>query len=58
MNYAAIGALVRHALTVGAGYLAGQGIITTDEVDIAVGAIMGLAGIIWSIWRKYNPGNN
>ena len=44
-----IGALVRHGLT-GGGLV---GVISEDEVKQLLGAIAALAGIVWSIWQKF-----
>lgn len=44
--------LLRHVLTMGGGYVAAQGGLSPVEVETAVGAIMALAGIGWSLWKN------
>ena len=46
--------LVRHALTFGGGFLASKGIVEASQVEIAVGAIVTLVGIVWSALSKSN----
>lgn len=48
----AMGAL-RHALTAGGGALVTQGIITNDQANWAVGAVVALVGLAWSAIEKY-----
>jgi len=43
---------VRHILTFGGGYLASAGIIAEAQIEIAVGAIITLVGIVWSAFDK------
>lgn len=45
-------ALVRHLLTLGAGFLASRGVIASSETEVMVGTGIGLVGIIWSIIDK------
>lgn len=44
--------LVRHALTTLGGFLAAQGTIEASEVELAVGAIVTLIGVVWSVLAK------
>jgi hypothetical protein len=44
--------LVRHLLTLGAGFLASRGVIASSETEVMVGTGIGLVGIIWSIIDK------
>lgn len=44
--------LVRHALTTAGGFLAAQGTIEASEVELAVGAIVTLIGVVWSVLTK------
>lgn len=43
---------VRHVLTFGGGYLASANIIEASQVDVAVGAIITLVGVVWSAIDK------
>lgn len=52
MNWDQMQGLIRHALTVGAGYLASVGVIGGSDVEVGVGALMGLLGIGWSVYSK------
>lgn len=54
MNMEMILGLVRHVLTFAGGYLTTQGLATTDEVQGGIGAIVTLAGIVWSVIAKKN----
>ena len=44
--------LARHALTTAGGTLVSKGLMTTDDLSTAVGAVLTLAGIVWSIISK------
>lgn len=55
MNKDMILGLVRHILTFGGGLLAGNGVIGESEVEIAVGALVTLIGVVWSAWQKKKP---
>ncbi len=54
MPFETISALVRHGLTTAGGSLVSVGVISASEVQAFVGAGMTLAGIVWSILRKWN----
>ena len=44
--------LARHILTFGGGLLVTNGYLASGEVEVAVGAIVTLAGLAWSAWDK------
>ena len=44
--------IVRHAMTIAGGYLAGAGHLSPTEVETLIGAVVAIAGIIWSILQK------
>ena len=44
--------LVRHVLTLVAGALGSKGLIAANEQEVLVGSIIGLSGILWSIFDK------
>jgi hypothetical protein len=48
-----LGGLVRHALTVGGGALAAQGIVTNSEAELLGSAAMIVGGLFWSAGRKW-----
>jgi hypothetical protein len=52
MNAAAIGGLVRHALTTAAGAAAAAGYLAESDVSVVVGGIMALLGVAWSLYQK------
>jgi hypothetical protein len=52
MNIATILGLVRHILTFGGGFLVTNGAIASSDLEVAVGAITTLVGIIWSALSK------
>jgi hypothetical protein len=44
--------IVRHVLTIAAGYLVGSGHLDDATAQQAVGALIGLAGVVWSVVAK------
>lgn len=49
--------LLRHVLTIAAGSLASRGVIGENEVEITVGSVLGIIGVIWSVIdKKRNQG--
>lgn len=52
MTKDAILGLVRHVLTFGAGWLVAQNFVTASGAETAVGAIVALVGVAWSIFDK------
>jgi hypothetical protein len=52
MNKAAVLGIVRHVLTFAGGYIAAKGIADQALVNEAIGAVMTLIGIAWSIKDK------
>jgi hypothetical protein len=44
--------VLRHVLTTAGGAVAAQGHISEDEVSTAVGALLALVGVVWSVWQK------
>jgi|TARA_R100001244_G_scaffold928_2_gene1631 hypothetical protein len=44
--------LVRHILTAGGGYLVAKGMIDEGGMETVVGAIIALAGVVWSALAK------
>lgn len=52
LTWETISGLVRHLLTFGGGFLVTNGTITNDELGLAVGAVITLGGIAWSVLSK------
>ena len=52
MNAEVLGGIVRHILTGIGGYFVATGMIDAGTMDIAVGAIVALVGVAWSVWTK------
>lgn len=52
MNMEVLGGLIRHALTVAGGYFVASGGIDQPTMEGAVGAIMTLLGVAWSLYAK------
>lgn len=52
INNAIVGLIVRHALTIGGGWLAAKGIISNDDSKLAIAAVFTLLGVGHSIWGK------
>lgn len=44
--------IVRHAMTIAGGYLAGAGHLSPTEVETLTGAAVAIAGVVWSILHK------
>lgn len=44
--------VIRHILTAAGGAAATQGHLTTDDVTTAVGAVVALVGVVWSVVAK------
>lgn len=42
--------MIRHTLTVGAGYLVAKGLTDADSAQALVGGIMGTVAVAWSHW--------
>jgi len=53
MKQEAILALIRHGLTVAGGALVTSGMSTESEITTVAGAVVGVIGFAWSLWRKY-----
>jgi hypothetical protein len=52
MNKPVVLGFIRHLLTIAAGSLATRGVIDGAEVEIIVGSLIGLGGVIWSAFDK------
>jgi hypothetical protein len=55
INWDTLSGLARHILTFGGGFLVTNGVISSDELGLAVGAIITLGGIVWSVISKKKP---
>lgn len=44
--------IVRHVLTFGGGYVVAKGWLTQPGLNEAIGALMTIAGIVWSVIEK------
>lgn len=55
MNKDMVLGLVRHILTFGGGLLASKGVIGESEIELVVGAVVTLIGVVWSAWQKKKP---
>jgi hypothetical protein len=50
----ALGAIIRWALTFGAGYLVSKGIWTQEESAVYVtAAVTGVLTLLWAVWKRY-----
>lgn len=52
MNWDAISGIVRHILTFGGGYLVTKGVVDEATMQAAVGAVVTLGGVVWSVVSK------
>jgi hypothetical protein len=55
MNTDMFSGILRHVLTIAAGGLVSKGVINANDAQMAVGAVVALAGIGWSVWSKRKP---
>ena len=44
--------ILRHVLTAGGGALVTRGVVTSGELEMVVGAIITIAGVIWAAMAK------
>ena len=44
--------IARHVLTTVGGYLASSGLIGANDVEVVVGAVITLIGVVWSVLEK------
>jgi uncharacterized membrane protein YebE (DUF533 family) len=51
-----IGSLLRHGLTAGGGAVLATGLATGNTATDALGALMALGGLGWSLYGKYKAG--
>ena len=52
MNQEKILGIVRHVLTIGAGFLVAKGTIDQGQAEIVAGGLVGIIGVVWSILAK------
>lgn len=52
MNKEMILGFARHVLTFGGGFIVANGALTQPDLEMAIGAIITLAGIAWSAFVK------
>ena len=52
MNKETILGFIRHILTFGGGFIVAQGHVDITQLETAIGAIVTLAGIVWSAFDK------
>jgi len=53
MDMAMVGSVLRAILLAGGGVLVDEGLTTQSDLNSGVGCIIGLVGLGWSIWQKY-----
>lgn len=51
-----VGGIVRHLLTALGGYVVATGALDAATTETAIGALVTLAGIAWSVWTKMREG--
>ncbi len=47
-----IKSVIRHGLSFGGGFLVAKGVISADQVNELIGAVITIAGIIWSVRKN------
>lgn len=50
--YILVGSLVRHALTLGGGYLVSSGLATQDQSAQIIGGLVAIGGLALSLFNK------
>lgn len=56
LNWEEVQGIIRAILTTGAGAMAAHGYIGSSDVEMIVGAVLTLTGVIWSIASKRTGG--
>lgn len=51
-DFAVVGAIVRHVLTVVGGGLVSAGYLSQTQSDVLIGSALALAGVLWSLNQK------
>ena len=46
--------VIRHVLTAFGGYFTANGLVSQSDLDLAIGAVVTLAGVAWSVFHKFN----
>lgn len=44
--------VMRHILTAAGGFLVSKGAVTDGQLEVAIGAIIAIAGVVWSALAK------
>lgn len=52
LSWPVVSGLIRHVLTTAGGVLAANGWLAESDVNTAVGAIVTLIGVVWSVAAK------
>lgn len=52
MNIGMITGFIRHILTFGGGFLVTNGTLAQSDMEAAVGAVVTLVGLVWSLVAK------
>lgn len=52
MNVTIVSAILRHVLTAAGGVAVARGYLDSGTLETAVGAVLTLVGLAWSIWDK------
>lgn len=52
MNQEKVLGIVRHVLTIAAGYFIGKGVLPQESANEIIGGVLALIGVIWSIKAK------
>lgn len=48
-------ALIRHAMTIAAGYFVASGKLDLQSSETLIGGAVGIAGVVWSLVAKKKP---
>jgi len=52
MNWEMVSGVIRHILTFGGGFLVTKGLVDDGTLQAAIGAIITLGGVAWSLFQK------
>jgi len=44
--------VLRHVLTAAGGFLVSKGAVTDGQLEVAIGAVIAIAGVVWSALAK------
>lgn len=47
-----LSSLIRHGLSAAGGFLVAKGMVSMDQLNEVIGAVITLGGVGWSVWKN------